>query len=108
MALNLFWANRFAMTMYDKRPTRWADVPRTRDDVFLPILTPWEDAQRKVDAVQAAYRASAGRLGRRGRGQIFGMLFDVFGHRRYHATELPAVNPTVAELLADPGNLRCG
>ena len=28
MALNLFWANRFKITMYDVRPTRWADVPR--------------------------------------------------------------------------------
>ena len=38
VALNLFWANRYAITMYDKRPTRWRDVPRTRTDVFLPIL----------------------------------------------------------------------
>src|SRR6202030_1747974 len=37
MALNLFWANRFKITMYDVRPTRWADVPRSRDDVFVPI-----------------------------------------------------------------------
>ena len=29
------------------------------------------------------------------------MLFDVFAHRRYHATELPAIKPTVAEMLAD-------
>ena len=29
VGLNLFWVNRFAMTMYDKRPTRWRDVPRT-------------------------------------------------------------------------------
>ena len=42
IALNLFWANRFAITMYDKRPTRWRDVPRTRSDVFLPVLTPWK------------------------------------------------------------------
>ncbi len=27
MALNLFWANRFKITMYDVQPTRWADVP---------------------------------------------------------------------------------
>ena len=55
VALNLFWTNRFAMTMYDKRPTRWRDVPRTRDDVFLPVLTPWEDAERKVGAVESRY-----------------------------------------------------
>ena len=27
LALNLFWVNRYAMTMYEKRPTRWRDVP---------------------------------------------------------------------------------
>src|SRR5437773_5575483 len=36
LALNLFWVNRYAMTMYEKRPMRWRDVPRQRDDVFLP------------------------------------------------------------------------
>ena len=35
---------------------------------------------------------------------IFEILFDVFGHRRNHATKLSAVVPTVAELLSDPGN----
>ena len=54
VALNLFWANRFAMTMYEKRPTRWRDVPRNRDDVFLPVLAPWLDAERKVAAVGQA------------------------------------------------------
>src|SRR3989442_11186445 len=28
LALDLFWVNRFALTMYEKRPTRWRDVPR--------------------------------------------------------------------------------
>jgi 3-oxoacyl-(acyl-carrier-protein) synthase III len=55
MALNLFWANRFKITMYDVRPTRWADVPRNRDDVFIPIQTPWEDSETKVSAVLSAY-----------------------------------------------------
>ena len=30
------------------------------------------------------------------------MLFDVFAHRRHHATELPAIKPTVAEILETP------
>ena len=38
LALNLFWINRYAMTMYEKRPTRWRDVPRQRDDIFLPVF----------------------------------------------------------------------
>jgi 3-oxoacyl-[acyl-carrier-protein] synthase-3 len=35
---------------------------------------------------------------------IFEVLFDVFGHRRNHATKLSAVIPTVADLLSNPGN----
>ena len=45
LALDLFWVNRYAMTMYDKRPTRWRDVPRHRDDFFLPLLSAWEGAE---------------------------------------------------------------
>jgi 3-oxoacyl-[acyl-carrier-protein] synthase-3 len=102
LALNLSWVNRYAMTMYDKRPARWRDVPRHRDDVFLPALTPWEEGDRKVAAVESAYRALPAR--HEVEDTIFGMLFDVFRHRRHHATELPAIKPTVAEFLADPGN----
>ncbi len=29
LALNLFWINRYAMTMYEKRPTRWRMCPGT-------------------------------------------------------------------------------
>src|SRR5665811_670641 len=54
LALNLFWTNRFSMTLYEKRPTRWADVPRSRADVFMPIVTPWADGDRKVAAVLGA------------------------------------------------------
>ena len=52
LALNLFWANRYAMSMYQKRPTRWRDVARTRGDVFLPVLDAWEEGDRKVAAVE--------------------------------------------------------
>ena len=30
---NLYWVNRYAITMFDKRPTRWRDLPKRRDDV---------------------------------------------------------------------------
>jgi 3-oxoacyl-[acyl-carrier-protein] synthase III len=105
LALNLFWANRFAMTMYDKRPMRWADVPRTRPDVFLPVLEPWDDGETKVAAVQAAYPALPARWDAAVENRIFGVLFDVFGNRKNHATTLPAVKPTVAQFLETPGNL---
>ena len=105
VALNLFWANRFSITMYDKRPTRWADLPRTRSDVFLPVLQPWEDGETKVAAVEQAYPTLPARWDGEVEDRVFGVLFDVFGNRRNHATTLPAVKPTVAEFLAEPGNL---
>ena len=105
VALNLFWTNRFSMTLYEKRPTRWADVPRTRPGVFLPIVTPWEDGDRKIAAVQRAYETLPPTYNREVEDRIFGTLFDVFGHRRHHATDLPTIKPSVAEILRDPTNL---
>jgi 3-oxoacyl-(acyl-carrier-protein) synthase III len=105
LALNMFWTNRFSITMYDKRPTRWADVPRTRSDVFLPVLQPWEDGETKVAAVQAAYPALPAQWDAGVEDRIFGILFDVFANRRHQATTLPAIKPTVAEFLETPGNL---
>jgi 3-oxoacyl-(acyl-carrier-protein) synthase III len=105
LALNLFWANRFSITMYDKRPTRWADVPRTRSDVFLPVLEPWEEGETKVAAVQTAYPTLPAQWDAGVEDRIFDTLFDVFANRKHHATTLPAVKPTVAEFLETPGNL---
>ena len=105
LALNLFWANRFSITMYEKRPTRWADVPRTRSDVFLPVLLPWEDGEAKVSGVQEAYPQLPARWNPSCEDRIFDILFDVFANRRHHASTLPAIKPTVAEFLEEPGNL---
>ena len=105
LALNLFWTNRFAMTLYEKRPTRWSDVSRTRSEVYLPILTPWEDGDRKVAAVQHAYETLPPTWNGEVEDRIFGVLFDVFGRRKHHAGDLPTIKPTVAEMLADPTNL---
>ncbi len=105
IALNLFWTGRYALTMYEKRPTRWADVPRHRSDVFLPVLVPWEDGERKIAAVREVYGALPATWDAAAEDQIFGLLFDVFGHRRHHAAELTAIKPTVAEMTAEPTNL---
>jgi len=105
VALNMFWTGRYAHTMYEKRPTRWRDVPRRRHDVFLPVLTPWEDGDRKVAAVRTAYDSLPATWDAEAEDRIFAILFDVFGHRKHHATELSAIKPTVAQILADPGNL---
>ncbi len=105
VALNMFWTGRFALTLFEKRPTRWADVPRRRSDVYLPVLTPWQEGDRKVEAVRSAYDSLPATLDADVEDSIFTILFDVFGHRKHHATELTAVKPTVAEMLENPKNL---
>ena len=102
---NLFWVNRYAITMFDKRPTRWRDLPKRRDDVFLPVLTPWEDSERKVAAVEQAFRALPATRDADTEDRVFDLLFDVFRTKLHHATELPAVKPTVTEFLAQPDAL---
>jgi 3-oxoacyl-[acyl-carrier-protein] synthase-3 len=102
---NLFWVNRYSMTMFDKRPTRWRDLPRRRDDVFLPVLTPWEDGEAKVAAVEHAWNELPPTWDAAAEQHIFDLLFDLYRHKRHHATELPAVKPTVAEFLERPGAL---
>jgi len=104
LALNLFWMNRYALTMYEKRPTRWRDVPRQRDDVFLPVLTPW-DGSGAAAAVEAGYRALPPTWSEGTEDRVFRILFDVFRHRRWAGAELPAIKPTVAEILAHPHNM---
>jgi 3-oxoacyl-(acyl-carrier-protein) synthase III len=102
---NLFWVNRYAITMFDKRPTRWRDLARRRDDVFLPVLTPWEDSERKVAAVERAFRALPATWDADTEDRIFDLLFAVFSTKLHHATELPAIKPTVAEFLSRPDAL---
>ena len=103
IAMNLVWGNRYAMTMYEKRPTRWRDLPRRRDDVFLPVLTPWDDGERKVAAVGEAWAALPPTWDGAAEDRIFTILFDIFRHKRHHATELPPVKPTVAEIASRSG-----
>ena len=105
MALNMFWTGRFAFALYEKRPTRWADVPRRRDDVFLPLVTPWVEGDRKVAAVQQAYESMQPTWDAEAEDRIFELLFGVFGHRKHHATELSAIKPTLGEMLEQPGSM---
>ena len=56
LALNLYWVNRYALTMYEERPTRWADLPRHREDVFLSTCTPWDSAHVAA-SIQNGYNA---------------------------------------------------
>jgi 3-oxoacyl-[acyl-carrier-protein] synthase-3 len=104
LALNLFWVNRYALTMYEKVPTRWRDVPRYREDVFLPVFKPWVAAELTA-TIEAEYRALPATWDAGVEDKIFGILLDVFRHKPGAGAELPAMKPTVPEILANPGNL---
>ena len=106
VALNLFWVNRFAMTMYEKVPTRWRDVPRTRGDVFLPVVQPWLDKESKVSAVANAYDELPSGGDQETEDRVWKLLFDVFGNRKHHASALEAIR--LLQEVNRPVLLVCG
>jgi hypothetical protein len=87
LALNLFWVNRYAMTMYEKRPTRWRDVPKSRDDVFLPVFKGWEGTELTA-AIEAGYRALPPSFDEGTEDKISRILLDIFRHKKGAGAEL--------------------
>jgi 3-oxoacyl-[acyl-carrier-protein] synthase-3 len=104
LALHLFWVNRYAMTMYEKRPTRWRDVARQRDDVFLPVFAARDSAEMTA-GIEAAYRALPPTWDEGTEDKVCRILLDLFRHKKGAGDELPAIKPTVGEILANPKNL---
>ncbi|HET7342593.1 MAG TPA: 3-oxoacyl-ACP synthase III family protein [Methylomirabilota bacterium] len=104
LALDLFWSNRYPFTLYVKQPMRWRDVPRQRDDIFLPIFKPWEGAELAA-AIESGYRNLVPSWDEGTEDKIFRVLFDVFRHKKGAGAELSAIKPTVPEMLARPRNL---
>lgn len=99
LGLHLFWANRFALAMFEKRPTRWRDVPRTHNDVFVPLLQPRENREAKSASVLNAYGKLPAKWDKTAEDDLFGMLFDGFSNKLYRASELPPIKATIAEAL---------
>jgi len=106
LALNLFWVNRYVLTMYEKRPMRWEDVPRHRDDIFLPVYKPHDSAALAV-TIEKGYRSLPARWDEETEDQSFHTLLEVFRSKQSAGGETRAIKPTVAEALADPHNLTC-
>jgi 3-oxoacyl-(acyl-carrier-protein) reductase len=104
LALNLFWANRYMFTMYEKRPTRWGDLPRLREDVFLPLFKP-RDAAGMITAIEAGCQALPAMWDEEQEDKVFEILLNVFRNKPSAGGELRAIKPTVAEIMADPSNL---
>ena len=80
VALNLFWANRYMFTMYEKRPTRWGDLPRQREDVFLPLFKP-RDSAAIVTAIEAGCQALPAIWDEEQEDKIVEILLNVFRNK---------------------------
>lgn len=106
LALNLFWVNRFVLTMYDKRPIRWGDLPRHRDDIFIPIYKP-RDSSPVITAIEKCYRKLPAAWDRAAEDRSFHILLNVFRNKHAAGGELRPIKATVAEILKDAHNLTC-
>src|SRR6202050_1841368 len=103
LALNRLWVNRYTLTMYEKRPTRWGDLPRLRDDVFLPVYRP-RDAGAIATAIEVGYRALPPSWDEELEDRSFSILLNVFRNKLSSGGELRPIRLTVSEALADPAN----
>ena len=92
VALNLFWANRYMLTMYEKRPTRWGDLPRQREDVFLPVFKT-RDAAGIITAIEAGFQALPAMWDEEQEDKIFEILLNVFRNKPSAGGELRAIDP---------------
>src|ERR1700691_5327206 len=96
LVLNRFWLNRYTLTMYDKRPTRWGDLPRHRNDIFLGVYKP-RDSAGPTAAIEASYLQLPPMWDEATEDKCFRMLLDVLRNKQGSGGEFRALRPTVAE-----------
>lgn len=96
--------NRYAMTMFEKRPTRWVDVPRRRDDIFLPQLHATNDVANVTNLLEIGYRSIMQGLDNVAEDQIFALLLDVY-RATQQTTQAVPLHRTLAEQITDPTTL---
>ena len=104
VALHMFWVNRYILTMYEQRPLRWRDMPRCREDVFLPRFT----SEGPIDLTapfERAYWALPATWDAEAEDRCFEMLLNIVRNKMGAGTDQTALLPTVPEILANPANL---
>src|SRR5262245_16724408 len=101
VAAHLFWAHRYPMTLYERRPVRWRDVPRRRPGVFLPVPRP-SVPDPATAVIEAGYRALPPRWDDGTEHTIFGLLLDVFRDGKEPELVRQPLLPMVAEAMGDP------
>ncbi|MEQ8834043.1 MAG: 3-oxoacyl-[acyl-carrier-protein] synthase III C-terminal domain-containing protein [Miltoncostaeaceae bacterium] len=105
LSMHLVLAERYALTMYDARPVRMRDLPRGREDVFLPVLRPWEGRAAVVEAVVEAWGALPAEHDEASEQRIFAVLIGLLAGLQAPAEDARPLLPTVDEALADPAHL---
>ncbi len=103
LVLNRFWVNRYTLTMYEKRPIRWRDLPRHRDDVFLPIYKA-RDVSGVATAIEAGYQELPSSWDEDIEDRAFQILTNVLRNSISTGGELRPIRPTVEEALSNPAN----
>ena len=93
------------MTMYEKRPTRWRDVPRQPRRRLPARVRALGRGARLTAAIEAGYRALPPTWDEGTEDKICRILLDIFRHKKGAGDELPPIKPTVGEILANPKNL---
>src|SRR3989475_5894648 len=83
---------------------RGRDVARQRDDLFLPIFKPWDGAELATQ-IEVGHRTRPATWHERTENKVSRILLDVVRHKKGARAELPAIKPTVSEILSNPQNL---
>lgn len=101
LALYLRRRNRYAMVLYDKQPVRWSDVPRGRDDVFLPQPEISAQAESIVTSLRAAYRAAPAGADSAVEDEILDLLLAAC--RASTSAGAVPLHRSAGEMMAQPG-----
>jgi 3-oxoacyl-(acyl-carrier-protein) reductase len=104
LALDLFWVNRYVLTMYEKRPMRWSDLPKHRGDIFLPMYHT-RDAVGPATTIESAYAKLGSHWQDDVEDECFRILMKVFRNKQSAGGEIRPIKSTVPELMQDPANL---
>jgi 3-oxoacyl-(acyl-carrier-protein) reductase len=102
LVLNRFWVNRYTLTMYEKRPVRWGDLPKLREDVFLPVYKARDSPE--IGLLEEGYGNLSALWDADWEDQCFGLVMHVLRNKLSSGGELRPIRPTVAEAMADPAN----
>jgi 3-oxoacyl-[acyl-carrier-protein] synthase III len=94
LALNLYWVNRYALTMYEERPTRWATFPASARMSSCPPASRGIRL-RVAGEIQEGYATLPTQWQSETEDEAFGLLLNGFRSKHSAGGDLRAIQPTV-------------